>query len=395
VLKSATLADHIPFVSSENDCEVLRASYSDSAFVRVAQQSLAKVSGLLPASSQWWVDPEIDGLHRWPDVAPEYKGYIEHFAGYDRIVDTEFQRKPTAPRVRQFIDALLDACAAANPGWLSVPQLPLINDSGRNKINRELAKATGSWAASRGFRGNLVLPVIITHQDQLNLKTARSPKIGLATQCHDLAGAKGIWVVDSSLMDQEGSKTLERTRFPGLISFHEELVSSIQGTTFFVGGPYWGMNLVMWCKGLINYPAIGLGNRYQYHLAGGRRLLQGKSRVALDCLKRLVAVSRELQSWLSASLKMMPPSDPAHIELSSLLARFPMVLHSNNRPQIAHMYKKWIDSLASVPVAGRSLTLYQQLSSSYVLGKSLADLPEVGTARRPERVAQQLMLVCL
>jgi hypothetical protein len=195
-------------------------------------------------------------------------------------------------------------------------------------------------------------------------------------------------------MDQDGSRTLERTRFPGLISFHEELIASLQGTTFVVGGPYWGLNLVLWSKGLIHYPAVGLGNRYQYHLAGGH-LLQGKSRIALDPLKRLVVVNRDLEQWLSGALKKMPPSDPAYIWFAALLARFPVLLRGNNRKQIAATYKKWIDSLASVPSAGRSLTLYQQLSSSYVLGKSLPDLPEKGTARRPERVAQQLMLVCL
>jgi len=91
----------------------------------------------------------------------------------------------------------------------------------------------------------------------------------------------------------------------------------------------------------------------------------------------------------------MSPSDPAYIEVAAILSRFPVLFRSNNRDQIARIYKKWIDSLACVPVAGRPLTLYQQLSSSYVLGKSLSDLPERGTARRPERVAQQLMLVCL
>lgn len=394
MLKSATPADHIPFVSSDSDCEVLRTTYSDSAFVRIALQCLTRIRGPFPSTSQRWIDAEIDGLHRWPDVTPDYKAYMQGFAAYDRIVDAEFQRKPTPATVRQFVDAVLDACAAGNPSWLSVPQLPLINDASRNKINRELAEATGSWAATSGFRGTLVLPVIITHQDQLNLKTARTPRIVLATQCHTLAGARGIWVVDSSLMDQDGSKTLERTRFPGLISFHEELISSLQGTAFVVGGPYWGLNLVLWSKGLIQYPAVGLGNRYQYHLAGGH-LLQGKSRVALDSLKRLVVVSRDLEQWLSGSLKKMPPSDLAYIEFAALLGRFPVLLRGNNRNQIAGTYKKWIDSLASVPSAGRSLTLYQQLSSSYVLGKSLPDLPDKGTARRPERVAQQLMLVCL
>jgi len=394
MLKSATLADHIPFVNSERDCELLRTTYSDSAIVRVALQSLSKLRRPFSGTSQRWLDAEIDGLHRWPEVTQEYRTYIEGFPGYDRIVDDEFRRKPAPGTVREFVNAVLDACAAANPSWISVPQLPLTNDASRNKINREMAAAAGLWVADRGFRGTLILPVIITHHEQLGLKTARTPRVGLASQCYDLAAAKGVWVVDSSLMDQDGSRTLERTKFPGLISFHEELASSISGSPLLVGGPYWGMNLVLWSKGLIRYPAIGLGNRYQYHLAGGH-FQQGKSRIALECLRRLVVVTRDLQGWLSDSLKKLPADDPAYLEFAGLLSRFSILLQGNNRGQIANIYKKWIDSLASVPAAGRSVTLYQQLSSSYVLGKSLSDLPEKGTARRPERVAKQLMLVCL
>ena len=69
---------------------------------------------------------------------------------------------------------------------------------------------------------------------------------------------------------------------------------------------------------------------------------------------------------------------------------------ANGKMQIAKFYKSWFDKFSSLPYAGRALALYQDLSSSYVLGKTLKNLPkEEGTARRPERVAQQLMMNCL
>ena len=394
MLKSTTPADHIPFVNSEADCHILHTSYADARIVRLPLLNAERLIARIPTGPRRWIDPELDGLHHWNAAAPQYTKYIKTFARHEQILDEGFQKKPQKPVVREFVNAVLDTCSIIQPAWLTVPQLPVITDVTRNKLNRELAEATREWATTNQFAGMLVLPVIFTHQAQLNLKTARTPKVAITAQCYALSGAKGLWVVDSSLMDQDGSKTLEQTRFPGVISMHEELRQTIPDAVV-IGGPYWGLNLVLWAKGLISHPGIGLGNRYQFHLSGGR-LLQGKTRIALDCLKRLVIVDADLQVWLGDAIKTVAPTDPAHFEFTTLLSRFSTLLHANtNRDQIARTYKKWYDSLATVPLPGRALALYQQFSSAYVLGKSLPDLPEKGTARRPERIAQQLMLACL
>ena len=69
------------------------------------------------------------------------------------------------------------------------------------------------------------------------------------------------------------------------------------------------------------------------------------------------------------------------------------------RAQVAEFYKRWLGSLESVSPSGRSFALYQDLSNAYVLGRRFPGLPDLPddekTARRPERVAEQLMLQCL
>ncbi len=41
------------------------------------------------------------------------------------------------------------------------------------------------------------------------------------------------------------------------------------------------------------------------------------------------------------------------------------------------------------------MALFQDLSAAYTLGKTLPDLDNEGTARRPEVIAEALMLICL
>ena len=54
-----------------------------------------------------------------------------------------------------------------------------------------------------------------------------------------------------------------------LVSFHEELQQASKDPKILVAGPYWGMNLVLWARSLVHYPAIGLGTGARYFLSGG------------------------------------------------------------------------------------------------------------------------------
>ena len=388
------MSDFIPFVYTQKDCELIKRFYPDSSIVRVSLEGAGNLAQRLPAASQRWLDPAIDGMHRWPDWTPQYEAYLSRFNDFGRLGDPLFQAKPQSEVVDQCVSAVLDECVRHAPAWLSIPQLPIWDGSRRNKINRCLAASTRKWKLARNYKGKLILPVIFTHQKQLHLRAQTNKRIEQAISCYDLAGANGIWIVESSLADQEGSTTFERTRFPDLVSFHQQLGQTAAGTSISVAGPYWGMNLVVWARGLVRHPAIGIGNSYQYHLPGGV-LTSGKTRIALPPLRRWAIASSQLGDWLRQAIKQLPEGDKAHIQLAEISRDFNRI-SLDGRPQVAKYYKDWLDEIASVPEKGRALALYHDFSSAYVIGKRLPDLPPgEQTARKPYRVAKQFMDNCL
>jgi len=392
------VSDHIPFLNSVTDCQIASKWYADSSLVRVSLETLVKTSTHLPPGPQRWLDPGVDGLH-WPKITSDsYKAHIAQFASYGEIADPGFQQKPDKAVVVTFVHSVLDCCLDKLPAseWISVPQLPLVDGTSRNKINRFLAECTGGWKAKNHFSGKLILPAIFTNQRQLNKKTERNKKISAIMNSYQAAGADGVWVVDSTLNDQDGSRTFEHTRFPELIHLHEELADALPNGAITVGGPYWGLNLVLWTRGLVMFPAVGMGNSYQYHVPGAV-VLSGKSRVALSPLRRWAIASPGLRHWILSVLAIVPPMDLAHNDFSVIAKDFSRLQQpTEGRRQIAQFYKGWFDKFSVLPSTGRALALYQDLSSAYVLGKKLPDLPgEEKTARSPARVAKQLMLNCL
>jgi hypothetical protein len=388
------MADYIPFVYTTKDTEILNRYYPDSAAVRLSLESADVMVPKLAPGPKLWLDPAIDGLHRWPEITPQYRSHVGRFAGFNEIGDPKFHSKPAKDIVDRFVHALLDECTKLKPEWLSVPQLPLVADSTRNKINRQLAESTQRWKVSKGFQGKLILPVILTHQKQVHLKAQRDKRVELATSCYGLSGASGIWVVDSSLSDQDGTTTFEHTRFPDLIAFHQELRQALMEGPISIGGPYWGVNLILWARGLVHHPAVGLGNSYQYHLPGGI-MSTGKTRIALPPLRRWAIASAQLEDWLRHALKELPPGDEAYVQLAEISKDFSRI-SLDGRAQVARFYKVWFDQIASVAEDGRALALYHDLSSAYVAGKGLPDLPKAeGTGRKAFRVAKQFMVNCL
>src|SRR6185369_3983755 len=200
-----------------------------------------------------------------------------------------FVETPDQKIVKTFVKELLDRCVKKKPAWITIPQLPIVKDSARNKINRVLARATGEWKSTNNYSGRLILPLIFTNQNQINGKTQRNPKVTQAARCYHEAHADGFWVVDESLTDESGSKTLRNTRLPALIDLHNELNQEIP-SRIRIAGPYWGMNLVLWARGIIDHPAIGVGSSYQYHLAGGTATTPA-TRIAIAPLRRRVNVA--------------------------------------------------------------------------------------------------------
>ena len=384
---------HIPFVYTAKDCDIAARYFADSELFRVALDTYPAIKKHLP-DNDLWVDPAIDGtVLRKP--AKRYKEHLARFPGFDEFRDETFRLAPDKGVARQFVFAVLDACKELNPKCISVPQLPQADDKSRNKVNRYLAKAASEWQAKSKFSGHFILPLILTNQRQINKRTDRTAKLAATESCLRHSGAVVVWVVDSSLTDDSGSDTLQKTRLPALVDLHVELQSRL-GDTHVVAGPYWAMNVVLWARGLAAAPAIGVGGGYQYYLPGGVKRAKGTDRIAIPSLKRRVQKDPSLRQWLSACLSAIPQTEPSHREFASLLAMYDQLAEIGARRQLASSYKSWFDALDSIPDRGRALALYQDFSAAFVLGRTLPGLPAIEkTARRPEKPAQQFMHHCL
>lgn len=384
---------YIAFANSASDCERLSRYYADSSLIRVPMDSLSAMAGNLPDGIPLWVDPAVDGLtgrSPWP----AYRRYMESIKGHELLGDSAFIRKPNQTKVDEFVQCVLEGCLSFSPAWITVPQLPVVAGSERNKINRNLAKATERWRSQRGFQGKLVLPLIFTHAGQLRGRTQWRNKIELSQRCFELAGANVVWAVDASLADLQGARKLQE-RFRSLVCFHEDLLGAFEKATI-VAGPYWGMNLVLWARGLCEYPAVSLGTGYRYYVSGGFRR-RPKTRIAVTPLRRWATVSPGLQQWLTESLGRLSRQDPAYSALAALEASFPrFASREAATDQVAEFYRSWVGQIEETPPSGRTLAMYEDLSSAYVLGRKLPTLPATESpGRAPAIVAQQLMLNCL
>lgn len=394
------MASYIPFISSPTALNLVRTIYTDTPIARISLELAEKVT--LPTSLKLWIDPGMDGFDNVdkrrssPNKKNSWYEFMKDIPGFEQIAESSFLERPDAKTASAFVKELLDLCVNKyNPRLITVPQLPIVDDSSRNRINRVLAQATGEWKSTRRrFGGRLILPLVFTHQNQINMKTQRNPKIAQAGRCYDEAQADGFWAVDASLTDESGSKTLRNTRFPALIALHRELNERIS-SNIRIAGPYWGLNLVLWARGLVDFPAIGVGGSYQYYLPGGY-FEQASTRVAIGPLRRRVGVA-QLGSWLVKSLRTLGSKHPAYAELAKINDQLDLLnAQDSARKQVARFYKRWFDRITATPSDGRSLALFQDLSTAYALGRSLESLASSeGTARRPESVAEPLMLNCL
>jgi hypothetical protein len=393
------MADHIPFVGKA-DTDRLKKYYSDSSMVRVSLESIDTIRARLPKKLPLWIDPVIDGydnLLKGGHTDRSWKQYIMQFQENQILICKEFVNKPDEKKVNVFVTSVLDKCSIFNPKWITVPQLPLVDDASRNNINRVLAKATGEWKSNSRFKGKLILPLIITSRKQLKGKTEWKAKLRVAMTCYKNAGASGVWAVDSNLYDQKGSGTFGK-HFSQLIEFHRDLKETFPTETIKIAGPYWGMNLVLWARGLCDYPAISLGSAYRYYISGGF-VKTGKVRLAIPPLRRWVVADGQLKKWLNEALKQIDRTDIAYKNFLYLKNNFgPLSTSEAAKDQVAKFYKKWFNKIEGTQPPGRALALYQDLSSAYITGKQeqLPKLPKFeAPGQAPERVAQQFMLQCL
>lgn len=385
-------ADFIPFVHSTSDAHVARKYYAEAPCFRVSLHAAKKLKPALPPAAALWIDPSFDGYPECNDES-DWAKYYSAFNEHAQFTDPDFLAKPDVATVRTYVSQVMNAVLAFAPKWISVPQLAHADGTSRNRINKVLADAFRVWHAKSGFSGPVILPAVFTNQKQINNKVPRDKKVKAVSAAYSASGASGIWAVDSSLADQLGTANLDTERFPGLVSLHAEL-RKLPNVAIHVAGPYWGLNLVLWARGLVTHPAVALGTGYRYFLAG-QYAREPTKRVALAPLRRWAQDTAEFRQWLSGVIAGLSSAVPAHKELLTLQKELPKltVTENGHKEQVARVYKAWIDQFTNLPSAGRSLALYQDLSNAYVFGQTLPELPsESGGARKPSTTARQLML---
>jgi len=396
---------YIAFAGFKTDWPLVNELYPQAAGARVTLQSLRTSQNHGLPRARLWIDPEVDGLHAVEVFSAtgagyeKYRSYIEQFPNASQILTD----RPDRTRIRAFVDAVLNSVIDAtgglsDVGYISVPQLPYVPGSERNRINRMLAELSLRWKSAQRRPPKFILPIIFAKKrGQTNLKTDRTPKVKLAAACFQASGADGAWVVDSTLDDHADVGNYENERFPGIVQFHEELNQELPPEAITIAGPYWGLNLILWARGLVRFPAIGLGRAYQYFVPGrDPQSRTAKTRIAVPPLKRLAIVSA-LKPWLQNSLRELPKSDPAHVEFENLNRNLDFLQAKERaRRQIAQFYRDWLAKLESVPISSRALTLYQDLSAAFVLGSRLEPFDKnVEDVPNPAIIAKQLMVNCL
>jgi hypothetical protein len=207
-------------------------------------------------------------------------------------------------------------------------------------------------------------------------------------------------VVDTSLSDQNRNEEFS-SRYDTLTEFHAALKKCLPGAIV-VAGPYWGINLVLWARGLCSLPAISLGTPYTYYISCGQAR-RGSIRLAIPPIRRRVVATEDLRSWLEEALKRLVPGDSVYAEIEQVRKGF-AVLSSNKDAaavQTAKFYREWFHRIQAVVPQGRALALYQDLSSAFIVGRQLPSLPKSSLPDAPakvlkaEKVAEQLMLRCL
>jgi len=411
------MADYIPFVNSEADCGIVKDVYKDADICRVSLESIEALRNFLPSTVSIWLDPAVDAYEqrlstKWPDTPMSewtqrqkqlwrnLEKLFRDFPNYEILCNRKNWKQTHYEEIAIFVRDLLSHCIKYRPAWVTVPQLPLSDRGSRNKINKMLARATKAWKESEGFRGKLILPLIFTNQRQINSKPIRDDKLTQALECYKEADTDGIWVVDSTLLDQTRNEKF-RNRYARLIEFHQLLKKKLPEESIKIGGPYWGINLILWARGLCERVAISLGSRYAYHISGGVPR-PPSSRIAIPPLCRWVVINRDLRTWLDDALQRLNSYDPAYKKLRYIRANFDMLKSREAaKKYTALFYKHWFEKISASPQDGRALALYQDLSSAFVLGSQLPILSaslvpnSPASVRKSGKVAEQLMLNCL
>jgi len=389
-----TLTPFIPFLTGSVELASLALKlYSDCKLFRVPLRGYGNIRKRL-SGRLLWIDTGLDGIDS--DRDGKHGKFLAQHSVYELLDDPKSRRAPDKAKVEKVITSLMNAAAEANPFRVSIPQLPLANDGRRNQLNRALAAQAYAWATENGYADKLILPVVATHSNQIKGKTQRTPKISVVKQCVEASCAGTVWFVLANFNEHDATESYPK-RIQSIIDFHQEIRNALPSGTSMIGGPYWGLQLVLWSRDLISAAGITVGSGFQYYLPGSPKA-PATARIAIPPLLRTARALPETREWLVHAAEVKRAMGEArYVELLELLKSW-QVLQTDTgaKKQVAEFYRDWLERLVRTSESGRSLGLYQELSKAYVFGAGLPPLEaERGRAREPACIAELLMLIAL
>jgi len=385
----STAEQPVLFVDSKADIELAKTLYGVPAMVRLALYQAGQLAPQL-GGAPLWIDPGFDSFPR-PSADTPWTAFFRETAAWKPLTDGDFIKKPAATAVRELLKPVLEQAMALSPAWLSVPQLRVGEGSENNRMNRILAEESGRIVREGGFRGKIILPIILSLERQSSTRAARA-KSAVAANL-GAAGADGIWLVDAGLEDEAGTPGTER-RFKGLVELHDEI--DALDPSIMVAGPYWAFGLVVWARGLATHVATALGVGYHYHSPGLTPRKDPIARLVVRSLRKRIRAGDQLKGWLDRCVDTLDAADDRRPELDELKKKFAHLVQDGGRRQVATAWRDWFAEVAELSPPSRPLALYQEFSRAFLLGKALPSVPtETGSAKKPYQPAQQLMIHCV
>jgi len=414
-------SDWIVSLDWSDDCDVVQNHYAETCGTKIRLRHFDELKHCIPQTSSVWIDAGIDALHRSGNMSKGWKTYIEGFENGQHVLDHGLAATFERAKLVAFTKSVMDACAAHDPAWITIPQVPLTSstDGSRNKVNKAFAQIVGEWRDSSQYGGRLMLPLILYGTDVLDKMGNWKPRLKDLITRLQICSANGVWVVCSDLKDEDGSGPNERTRLPGLAALHEELHDRLPGNNIkVVAGPYWAMALILWARGLVDHPLVDLGAGYRYTIPGSPGGRTGKIRIAIPSLRRRVVAVPQLAGWLQAAAKKLrthassvessstpsPRIGSAAIEFRSAADEFErlskdlsqLALDADTaRQQVSRFYRSWLDAMSQSSSKTRSLSLRQDFSAADLVGSIVGTLPKGTKPRHAGRLARQYMQSCV
>ena len=448
------MPEYVPFIFGKNDVECYTRVFGDAPVVRIQLSDVHKLDRSIPQEQWLWVDPGLDEVNNYLD-APKYVEEWKANAFYPALNECNwlFSRvHHTSARkngsVRSGPAWKVTSSALSNPdmlgvtaltknivrrilalpkvAWISVPHVGVHGSAGirENSLNLALGAATASAiresSAKRSY--HLIQPLILKSKTQYDTSKGRNALVKLLKRLMDASGAAAAWVVDQSLDDWNVS-TKSANRIGSLVELHQKIKDEV-GNIVVAAGPYWITGLLLWARGLVSAPVVGIGSRYKYHWPCSPMGNSPTLRVAVPPLRRLVKCkppSRAVK-WLKNASTMLTGNEAsgsnsvtemlAANQASEASLPKDAVAFANlatqvadgfdagrSKYQIAQFHREWIKELEKTSAVGRPVLLFQQLTQAYALGKYLGQkkmagpLPGEDTKLmgQPEAIAQLYM----